>query len=127
MPTDIRSLTTSQLKSVIAIKEKIESLEAELASILGGSAPAPAKRLGRPPKAVKAQKVGKKRGISAAGRAAIVAAQKARWARVKAGEVSKAAPANAPGKRKRKLSPEGRAAIIAAAKARWAKAKAAIT
>jgi hypothetical protein len=66
--------------------------------------------------AVKAPK--KKGKMSAAGRAAIRAAQKARWAKIK----GTAKPAK---KAKRKMSAAGRAAISAAAKARWAKAKAA--
>jgi hypothetical protein len=54
------------------------------------------------------------RKVSAAGKARMAAAQKARWARVK----GQAKP-------KRKLSAAGRAAIAAAQKARWAKIRAA--
>jgi hypothetical protein len=53
--------------------------------------------------------------MSASARARIAAAQKARWAKVKA---SGGAP-------RRKMSAAARAKIAAAAKARWAKAKAA--
>jgi len=60
------------------------------------------------------------RKISAAGRARIAAAQKARWAKLKAGVK---APVSKP-KVRRKLSAEGRARIAAAAKARWAKVRA---
>lgn len=84
-----------------------------------------------PAAAPKAAKPAKKKGkMSAAGRAAIVAAQKARWAIIKA----KAAPeAVAPAKvaaapaptakpaKKRKISAEARAKMVAGAKARWAK------
>lgn len=57
--------------------------------------------------------------MSAAGRAAIAAAQKARWAKVK-GRTSK------PIRRgRRKMSTAARAKIAAAARVRWAKAKAA--
>ena len=61
------------------IKDKIAKLEKELGSLLGSSKPAqPA------PKSPKA----KKRKISAAGLARIRAAQKARWAKVKAARKS---------------------------------------
>ena len=56
--------------------------------------------------------------MSAAGRARIIAAQKARWAKVKAGKPAPKA------KGKRKMSAAARAKIAAAARARWAKAKA---
>ena len=80
-------------------------LNTELASILGGPASTPAKTR-------------KKRGMSAAGRAAVAAAQKARWAKIKAAKP----PAKAPAK-KRKMSAMAKAKISAAAKARWAKVK----
>ncbi len=74
-----------------------------------------------------------KKKISAAGRARIAAAQKARWAKIKG--QAKAAPAakvkvaaktaaKPVVKAKRKMSAAGRARIIAAQKARWAKIKA---
>ena len=63
----------------------------------------------------------KKRGMSAAGRAAIAEAQRKRWA-AKKGE---AIPLKAAQKPKRKLSAAGRAAIVAALKKRWAAKKAA--
>ena len=64
--------------------------------------------------------VSKKRGMSAAGRAAVAEAQRQRWAATKEQAVAKPAK-----KAKRKLSPEGRAAIIAATKKRWAAKRAA--
>ena len=69
------SLTATQLKHAAAIKEKITSLEKELVAILGGAPAA---------KAPAAKPVKKKRKMSAAGRARIAAAQKARWAKIKA-------------------------------------------
>jgi hypothetical protein len=113
--------TLAQLKRSINISEQIEKLQAELAAVFSGISdaisPAPAKRV---PKKGKR----KKGGISAAGRARIIAAQKARWAKVKS-----AAPvaevATKPKRKKGKISAEGRANIIAAQKARWAKVKAA--
>ena len=65
------------------------------------------------------------RELSAAGIARIKAAQKARWAKVKAGKSAAPAAAKPAGKKKRTMSAAGRAKIAAAAKARWAKAKAA--
>ena len=65
-------------------------------------------------------KPAKKPKISAAGIARIKAAQKARWAKIKA---AKSAPKTA--KVIRKFSAEAKARISAAAKLRWAKAKAA--
>lgn len=56
------------------------------------------------------------RGMSAAGRARIAAAQKARWARTK-GRKS----ASAPGANKRTMSAGARRRIAAAQKARWTK------
>ena len=74
--------------------------------------------------------------MSAAGRAAIVAAQKARWAKIKAAKASPVVKlvAKAPvadsnpaikAAAKRKISPEGIARIVAATKARWARINAA--
>ena len=105
--TKLTDLTTSQLNSIIAIKEQIESLQGRLDSIAAGSdSPTPAI-------------VGKRRRrMSRAGRARIIAAVKARWAKVKRNFKSKLAK-----KGKRRLSAAGRAAIIAGAKARWARVR----
>ena len=67
-----------------------------------------------------------RRTMSAAARARIAAAARARWAKVKAAKgeapaASVAAAAPAPKKAKRKMSAEGRARIVAATKARWAR------
>lgn len=73
MSISLSSLSTAQLRRAADLKDKIEALNKELASILGGAAPVVA---------AKAPK--KKRSMSAAGRAKIAAAQKARWAKIKA-------------------------------------------
>src|SRR5579871_2077222 len=55
-------------------------------------------------------------GMSAAGRARIAAAQRARWARVKAQKSG-----SSPSRTRRRMSPAAIARIRAAQKARWAK------
>lgn len=103
--SNITELSISALKKAVALKEKIAKLEKELAVIIGSTSAGPG---------------AKKGGMSAAGRARIAAAQKKRWAKIKAGQGGESAE-KAP---KRKMSAAGRAAISAAAKARWARAKA---
>ena len=88
--------TPSTLRKAAAVKEKIEALELQLEAILNGgeiSAPVatvvaaqPIKRKrGRPVKLPTAPLEKKaRRKISAAGRAAMAAAAKARWAKAKA-------------------------------------------
>jgi|ERR1051325_341299 hypothetical protein len=61
----------------------------------------------------------RKHRISAAGRRAIAAAQRRRWATVK-GTAESRTKAQKPSKPKRKLSAAGRRAIVAALKKRWA-------
>jgi hypothetical protein len=68
----ITNLTPQQLRQAASIKERIAALQKKLAKLAGSEVPAPAKA-GR-----------KKRRMSAAGRARIAAAARARWARVKA-------------------------------------------
>ena len=111
MSIQLSSLSIAQLRRAADLQEKIEALNEELDSILGESAPAPAK--------VPAKQRG---GMSAAGRAKIAAAQKARWAKAKA---VKPAAKPAVAAKGRGMSAAARAKIAAAAKARWAKAKAA--
>jgi hypothetical protein len=145
--TNLTDLTTSQLHSIIAIKEQIETLQGQIDSIAAGGggeipipsaeeAPTPGKRkyhmtaahrrklikaLARARKIRWAKlKGGKgKRRISAARRAAMSAAGKARWAKVKGTSVT---PKLA--KKDWRSSPEVKAKLSAAAKLRWAKAKA---
>lgn len=75
--------TVAQLTRALKLATDIETLEAELASIMGGSASDapvanPAKR-GRPPGPAKK----KKSGMSEEGRKRIAEAQKKRWAEKK--------------------------------------------
>ncbi len=107
-------MTSNQLKRAAAIQEQIETLHEELAGLLGGSA------ITSSAPAVAAPKAGRRK-ISAAGIARIKAAQKLRWAKVKA-----TAPAKPAAKKsKKKMSAAARAKIAAVAKARWAAIKAA--
>jgi uncharacterized protein YpmB len=69
-PTSITNLSIAQLKEIIAVKEQITGLEAELAKLIGTALPAKSPEI----PAKKARK-----GISAAGKARIVAAQKAMY------------------------------------------------
>jgi hypothetical protein len=117
--SNLLSLTSTQLKRAATLKGRINSLEKKLAAILG--APAPAAKYGKLALAPK-----KKRKMSAAGRARIRAAQKARWAKVKS--ASSPVKSAGPGRKKKfKMSAAAKAKISAAAKARWAKIRAAKT
>lgn len=69
-------LTSKQLRRAANIQDKIESLQQELQRLLGGSIIGN----GSPAKSA----TPKKRTMSAAARKKIAAAQKARWAKVKA-------------------------------------------
>jgi hypothetical protein len=109
--TNIKDLTTAQLQRAIDIKEQIEALQTQLDSIEGGNG------AGMPGPSAK-----KKRRMSKAGRAAIAAAAKARWAAYR-GKGATASKEPVAGKKRRKMSPAARAKIAAAARARWAKAK----
>jgi hypothetical protein len=102
------NLSSAQLRRAAEIKEQIDDLQAELSELLSRSLSS--SRLGRP------------RGsrMSAAGRAAISAAAKARWAKFRT--KSSTQSANSSG---RKMSPAAKARLSAVAKARWKKAKAA--
>lgn len=78
----IQNISANQLRNAADLMEKIEGLQNELASILGGSEAAPARRMGRPPGSgnkAKAAPVAGKRVMSEAAKAKIRAAAKARW------------------------------------------------
>ena len=134
--------TPTQLRKAADLQEKIQSLQEELGQLLGGEVTTPAETTEAPKK----RKKGK---MSAAGRAAIRAAQQARWAKIR-GTAQAAEPTRKPKRKmsakglaniragvakrmaaqgkpvqkpKKKFSAAGRAALSAAAKARWAKAK----
>jgi hypothetical protein len=99
---DLLSLASHQLRKAADLVDKIEELKSELSATLDSSGIT-----------TQARKI--KRKMSEAGRFAIAAGQKARWAKIKA----------KPAKAKRKMSAAARAKLAAAARKRWAKAKAA--
>jgi hypothetical protein len=135
--------TPAQLRKAADIQERIQSLQEELDQLLGGEVSTPAQATETPKKKWK---------FSAASRAKMRAAQKARWAKIKGSTpVTSAKPAK---KAKKKMSAQGlaniragvakrmaaqgkavqkqpriqrsaawKAAVSASAKARWAKAK----
>jgi len=105
------------LRQAANLKEQIVALEKELSQLLGSTA-----------SSVAAKAPKKKGGMSAAGKAKIAAAQKARWAKIKGAKPATAAVeavAAKPAKKKFTMSAAAKAKISAAAKARWAKIKAA--
>jgi len=105
------SLSARQLREAANIRERIQTLESELSSLLGEEAlvskRADGRRSGR-------------RQMSAAGRRAIAAAARARWAKVRGNQTPK--PQS---KGRGRMSAAAKARLSAIAKARWKKAKAA--
>ena len=114
--TNLSDLTAAQLKSIVAVKEQIEALQGQIDSIVGGRGG------GNGESSIPAVEVSKKRHMSAAARAKIAAAAKARWARIKKTKPEAPKPVQ---KEDRRSSPAVRAKIAAAAMARWKKARAA--
>ena len=103
------NITPTQLRKAADIQEEIESLQEELGQLLGGETSAPAQTTD----------ARRKYKFSAAARAKMRAAQKARWAKIKG-----TAPSAKPAKRaKRKMSAAAKAKMAVLMNARWAKAK----
>jgi hypothetical protein len=98
------NLSAQQLRKAANIKERIDSLQNELARVLGSTSQASGNHLSR-----------SARIMSAAGRARISAAAKKRWAKLKRSR---------PSRGKRTMSAAARARLSAVARARWKKAKA---
>ena len=112
---NINELTPAQLRQAANLKEQIEGLQKQLATIMGSKTPAP----------TQTAKLANKGGMSAAGRARIAAAQKLRWAKIKGTIKPAAQAAPKPARKKFTMSAAAKAKISAAAKARWAKIRAA--
>jgi len=101
--TDLKQFLALQ-QALVAERGRVQARLAEINRVLGDGI------------AVTAPSSGPRK-FSAATKAKMAAAQKARWAKRSAGSAPKP-------KAKRRLSTAGRAAIVAAAKARWAKVNA---
>ena len=106
----LTNLTAQQLRQAANIQDKLASLRKELGRILGALTPG---QTSATPK--------RKWKMSAAGRARIAAAAKARWAKLK-GKTSSVEPVK---KAKGQMSAAGRKRLATLARARWAKVKAA--
>lgn len=114
------NVSASQLREALSIREQIEKLEARFNQIVGGGSSSPSSG------ATASAKVDGRRGrMSAASRAKIAAAARARWARVKGTSSPAAAKSEGakPARKKGGLTAEGRARLAAAMKARWAARK----
>ena len=111
---------TDILKSYLEARQKLQQektqLQSRLREINGVLHGVPLSKANEP---VARPTKPKGRKMSAAARARIAAAAKARWAKVKAAEPESAKP------KRRKMSAAARAKLAAAARARWAKVKAA--
>jgi hypothetical protein len=92
-------ISLEQLEEAVVLRRKIDLLEKRFGALFGTVSPSSAIQRSR-------------HRMSAATRAKIAAAQRARWARVK-GTVSK------PGKKKGGLTPAGRKRLSQLMKARW--------
>ena len=114
---DIQNLSVAQLRKAVGIKEQIERLQHQLNSMAGGGPP-----VGEIPSPFSIPR-GKKRRrkLSAAARANIAAAARARWARMRGEAVAE----DQPPKKKKPLSAAKKAALKKALAARWAKYRAA--
>ncbi len=116
--TNISNLTTSQLKSIIAIKEQIEALEAQMDAIAGGGEiPSPATKKAPAPKRKYHMTASHRRKLIKA----LAKARKIRMANLKGKAKGKSKAAK---KKDKRSSPAVRAKLAAAAKARWARVKA---
>jgi hypothetical protein len=108
MPTKLTTeILTAAIDGFEMQKTRIDARIAEIRQMLDGGS--------KPTAATSESPRRKRRKISKAGRAAIAAAQRKRWAESKKPPGAPEAP-----KPKRKLSAAGRRAIIAATKKRWA-------
>ncbi|HWP24378.1 MAG TPA: hypothetical protein VNM15_09415 [Candidatus Binatia bacterium] len=105
---NLLDLSVNQLKRAVAIKQQIEALNRELRGLLGEAGSRAVHKAKRP--------------LSAAAKKNIAAAQKARWARLRANR-----PAGAtarPATKKKVVSAATRAKLAAKLKAYWAAKKA---
>jgi hypothetical protein len=113
--TTLTDLTTSQLREIVAIKEKIEALRGEFDSIAGGGGEIPIPAAEEAPVPAR-----RKYHMTAAHRRklikALARARRIRWAKAKATKPAK--------NKDWRGRPATRAKLAAAARARWRKARA---
>ena len=115
----LTNLSPSQLRRAAEVKEQIDALNEELGRILSGGEVSGGRTL--VPSAS-----GGRRPMSAAGKAKIAAAARARWAKFRAQNGgTPSANGNGSSTPKRTMSPAAKKRIAEAQKARWAKLKAA--
>jgi hypothetical protein len=117
--TNLSALTSAQFKRAAEIIDQLETLNTDLAELLGQTEAGPVQPSTPDPEPVKEKR---KYRLSAVGKAKKRAALKARWAKVNAEPEAKAEAK--PARKRRKMSAEGRARIALAAKARWARVRA---
>src|SRR2546423_743666 len=133
MPSTSSQLSTDKLRQAVQLSERIEHLQQQLNSVLGGSGSTKTSG-GEPAKGQAGKKGGRK--LSAEARARIAAAARARWAkqrkgqgqrrtkgRGQAGAGTTPSKAIALPKKKGGLTPEGRARLAAAMRARWTQSR----
>ncbi len=121
-----QEFSTAQLRQALQLREQIESLQAKLDGLLGGSSSGTSAKANKTATRTKG-----KRTMSPEAREKIRVAQQARWAKTRAKSApakattasAKAATTKAQPKARGGLSAEGRAKLAAAMKARWAARK----
>ena len=122
--SQISTPSIDRLKRAVEVAEQIEKLQSELASILGNQtavSASPVATVAKVAKVATSKPAAKgKRTMSPEARERIAAAQRARWAKSRAGAVAKPVAAPKAKSGKRTLSPEAREKIAAAARRRWA-------
>ena len=107
----IMNLSLRSLEEAVAIRRQIEQLESRLAALFGSAPPSPSDTSTA------------RRTMSAAARARIAAAQRARWVKQKGSLAATAATSEQKPRRKGELTPAGRKKLSDLMKARWAARK----
>lgn len=102
-------LSLQKLTQALSLRQQISALEERLGSLFGTG----------PSKGGRRRRSRKRRPMSAATRAKLAAAAKARWAKQKHGPTVRRGKASTPGKTKGGLTAAGRRKLSEAMKARW--------
>ena len=105
-------LSLTKLSEALALRQQIDTLERRLSALFAGSGSSASST-----RIAITRSRGRRRPMSAATRAKLAAAARARWARQRGGSTLGKVTA---GKKRRKLSAAGRKRISDAMKARWA-------